>query len=191
MKVKLLILLIVVCNGMTNAQELTGFCDEKIFLSGLEQNISYLYWAKNRIVVEDNYMIPTNSQSDISMKAGKMIVLKPKTSVLKGNKYLAKIEACKKPPCVNTFAYSKFFTPNGDAINNVWRVKDLDEASFGELYIFDRYGKIVHKMSNIYSGWDGTYNNVSLPATDYWFKLVFKDCNNEWAEYKSHFSLMR
>jgi len=83
--------------------------------------------------------------------------------------------------------YPKFFTPNGDGVNDVWQIKFSYEEPNMELLIFDRYGKIIKGFSGSNFGWDGTLNGKLLFADDYWF--VVKRQNGK--EFKGHFSLLR
>lgn len=46
------------------------------------------------------------------------------------------------------------FTPNGDGINDVWRVAYRSIIDF-KCWIFDRYGKQVYHYDNPDGGWDG------------------------------------
>ena len=82
--------------------------------------------------------------------------------------------------------FPKFFTPNGDTYNDVWSLQSDDIIPKGKVYIFDRYGKVIKQMSTLDS-WDGTYNNLPMHATDYWFKVVFIDGK----VLTGHFSLIR
>ena len=45
-------------------------------------------------------------------------------------------------------------------------------------------------MTTSGSGWDGTYNGQSLPATDYWFTIKYQEAGIN-KEFKAHFSLKR
>ncbi|WP_296386932.1 T9SS type B sorting domain-containing protein, partial [Winogradskyella sp.] len=65
--------------------------------------------------------------------------------------------------------YPKFFTPNGDGVNERWNIKCLDYQPLAKIYIFDRYGKFLNKISPSGMGWDGTYKGKALPSNDYWF----------------------
>lgn len=67
----------------------------------------------------------------------------------------------------------KFFTPNGDGINETWYIKNLTLRGLSQSVttIFDRYGKIITQFSGTDFGWDGTYNGRLLPADDYWFTI--------------------
>ena len=66
-------------------------------------------------------------------------------------------------------SYRKFFTPNGDGINDKWKI-DFSNLEPGiKVYIFDRYGKLLTGLDSASAGWDGTYNGEMMPSTDYWF----------------------
>lgn len=84
--------------------------------------------------------------------------------------------------------YPNYFTPNGDGIHDTWNIVGLDETA--QVFIFDRYGKLVKQISAVGAGWDGTMNGQPLPSTDYWFKVNFIE-QNLVKEFKAHFSLKR
>ncbi|MXN92326.1 T9SS type B sorting domain-containing protein [Flavobacterium sp. Sd200] len=88
------------------------------------------------------------------------------------------------------FDYPKFFTPNEDGINDYWNIYDLRKDRTALIYIFDRYGKLITSVKPYEKGWDGTYNGHELPATDYWFMLLYTQ-NDLQHEFRSHFSLLR
>lgn len=68
--------------------------------------------------------------------------------------------------------YPKFFTPNGDNINDDWNIKGIETLSEPVVYIFDRYGKLL-KQLGVGDAWDGTYNGSQMPSTDYWFRFEY------------------
>jgi gliding motility-associated-like protein len=82
--------------------------------------------------------------------------------------------------------YPKFFTPNGDGFNDLWSVKNNENAINIRLKIFDRYGRFIKDMTSGDSGWDGKYNGEDLPSDDYWFVILI---DNQLI--KGHFSLKR
>lgn len=84
--------------------------------------------------------------------------------------------------------YPNYFTPNGDGIHDTWNIVGLDETA--QIFIFDRYGKLVKQISAVGAGWDGTMNGQLLPSTDYWFKVIFIE-QNVIKEFRAHFSLKR
>ncbi len=85
--------------------------------------------------------------------------------------------------------YPKYFTPNGDGINDTWTIETIDKISFNKIYIFDRFGKLVKEMTAA-GAWDGTYNGQELPATDYWFTINYEEAAVN-KEFRAHFSLKR
>lgn len=82
----------------------------------------------------------------------------------------------------------KFFTPNGDNINDVFTIAGMSAYPQATINIFDRYGKIVAALNSRNRSWDGTFQGHKLPATDYWYiiKLTYDS-----EEIKGHFSLIR
>jgi gliding motility-associated-like protein len=86
--------------------------------------------------------------------------------------------------------YPRYFTPNGDGINDNWNIPSIKGISLTKIYIFDRFGKLVKQMSTSGLGWDGTFNGELLPATDYWFTLNYQESGIN-KEFRSHFSLKR
>ncbi|QWX82859.1 T9SS type B sorting domain-containing protein [Cellulophaga sp. HaHaR_3_176] len=90
--------------------------------------------------------------------------------------------------------FSKFFTPNGDGINDQWLVEGLDQLNSPVVLIFDRYGKLMKQLNPLKISWDGFYNGVQMPASDYWFQLSYLEENGDRTVAKyinSHFSLKR
>lgn len=82
--------------------------------------------------------------------------------------------------------YPRFFTPNGDNQNEIWRIPYLNLQPHANVTIFDRYGKIIKGFTGSGS-WDGTFNESKLPSTDYWFVLQL----DTGRIIKGHFSMVR
>jgi gliding motility-associated-like protein len=86
----------------------------------------------------------------------------------------------------NVLGYSKFFTPNGDGYNDYWNIKGGEKTLY-TINIYDRFGKLLKSLNSLSTGWDGKFNNLDMPTSDYWF--VFK--TSEGREITGHFSLKR
>ena len=74
--------------------------------------------------------------------------------------------------------FPKFFTPNGDNINDFWQFIQPIEGEtivLVSIEIYDRYGKLLRQIDQNSQGWDGTLNGRPLPAGGYWFKAVEDD----------------
>ena len=90
--------------------------------------------------------------------------------------------------------FHKFFTPNGDGSNDEWHIEGISNLENPEVFIYDRYGKLLYRLNNQNIGWDGTMNGKDLPSSDYWFKLTYEDTNGQRTTAKyinNHFSLKR
>ena len=85
--------------------------------------------------------------------------------------------------------FPKFFTPNGDGINDFWQFIQPpgDLITLTSIRIFDRYGKFLKEINQESQGWDGNLNGAPLPASDYWF-LAVDDSDRE---VRGHFALKR
>ncbi|MGQ2982692.1 T9SS type B sorting domain-containing protein [Flavobacterium sp.] len=94
-----------------------------------------------------------------------------------------------KPYGVSVLAVPKFFTPNGDGINDTWNIIGVNALYYetSKIYIFDRYGKLLADVDPKGEGWDGTYNGYPLPSTDYWYVVALDDGRTV----KGHFSMIR
>ncbi len=86
--------------------------------------------------------------------------------------------------------FPKFFTPNGDTINDYWQFiqpLESEKVVFKSIRIFDRYGKFLKEISQNSQGWDGNIAGRRLPSGDYWFQAI-DDSNRQ---IKGHFTLKR
>ncbi|WP_166426948.1 T9SS type B sorting domain-containing protein [Flavobacterium psychrotolerans] len=91
---------------------------------------------------------------------------------------------------VTVIDYPKYFTPNGDGINDTWNIGALNDQPNAIVYIYDSYGKLIKQISTEGQGWDGTYNGKPLPSSDYWFTINYLETNTN-KLFKAHFSLKR
>ncbi len=88
---------------------------------------------------------------------------------------------------VAVIGFPRFFTPNGDGVNDTWQVLGIRFQLASKIYIYDRFGKIIKKIAPNSEGWDGTYRGKQMPATDYWFTVKLEDGRFR----RGHFSLIK
>lgn len=84
------------------------------------------------------------------------------------------------------FVIPRFFTPNGDNQNDTFDLKGIQYFSTNEVFIFDRFGKLLKSSKNTAFAWDGTFNNKPLPTSDYWYIIKI-----DGTEFRGHFTLKR
>ncbi|MBU3822058.1 T9SS type B sorting domain-containing protein [Flavobacteriaceae bacterium XHP0103] len=90
---------------------------------------------------------------------------------------------------ISVIGYPKYFTPNGDGVNDYWRIEGINEQfqTNSDIFIYDRYGKLLKQLNPTSKGWDGTFNGRMLPTDDYWFSVFLEDGR----QFKGHFTLKR
>lgn len=72
------------------------------------------------------------------------------------------------------------FTPNGDGINDVFKIYSED-FNFQSLSVYDRWGKRIFYSEDIFKAWDGTQNGTEVKVDTYiWLlKYIDKQENNQ------------
>ncbi|PRX54097.1 T9SS type B sorting domain-containing protein [Flagellimonas meridianipacifica] len=120
------------------------------------------------------------------------------TNVPRGNNIVyvrdTSLDGCTLPVDVSqdlvSEGFPKFFTPNGDGINDFWRFElppNAEEVQFASISIFDKFGRLLFQMLQSSEGWNGTFNGRPLPSSDYWFRAI--DTDNR--VFQGHFTLKR
>ncbi|MEY2691857.1 MAG: hypothetical protein RIT03_247 [Bacteroidota bacterium] len=82
--------------------------------------------------------------------------------------------------------YPKFFTPNGDGFNDVWKINHSEFEPNLKVYLYDRQGKLI-KYLDAEASWNGDFIGNPLPADDYWFVAIREDGR----KLQGHFSIKR
>lgn len=87
--------------------------------------------------------------------------------------------------------FPNHISPNGDGNNDAFSIPVLRDAyPDANIRIYDRWGKKLaeYKAGNAEMDWDGTYNGVQMPSTDYWYEIEIKEIKKT---YTGHFTLIR
>ena len=91
---------------------------------------------------------------------------------------------------LQSFNMPNSFTPNGDGINEVFRIPPGSAFQLKEFSIFDRWGNKVFATRDITKGWDGKYKNDMLPETYIYF-ITGKDIYKKDVVIKGTVALIR
>lgn len=65
------------------------------------------------------------------------------------------------------------FTPDGDRLNNTFRISTYGIQPDADISVFNRWGEIIFTASEITFEWDGTYNGVYVNDGTYTYKIAF------------------
>ncbi len=77
-----------------------------------------------------------------------------------------------------------YFTPNDDGYHDHWKVID-SQNQIKEIFIFDRFGKLLKQLAPNSNGWNGVYNGNILESNDYWYLITLRDNR----QLRGHFTL--
>jgi gliding motility-associated-like protein len=62
------------------------------------------------------------------------------------------------------------FSPNGDAINDTWEIKNINSYPKNVVIVFDRFGqKLFQSSAGNYKAWNGIINNNQVPTGVYYY----------------------
>jgi len=102
--------------------------------------------------------------------------------------YVRDVNGCDLVTATATIiAAPPYFTPNEDGFHDYWQVTAIETEPNAQIYIFDRFGKLLKQISPLGPGWDGMYQGNPMPSTDYWYLVELIDGRS----FKGHFSLKR
>lgn len=70
------------------------------------------------------------------------------------------------------------FTPNGDGLNDRFKIFPVGITNIRFFRIYNRWGQVVYSSENSAQGWDGTMNGIAQPAGTYTWVVAGKTIND-------------
>ncbi|SFH36913.1 MBG domain-containing protein [Pedobacter insulae] len=64
-------------------------------------------------------------------------------------------------------------SPNGDGINDVWKVENIDLYPNNEVKVFDKGGRVVYQKRGYDNSWNGMLNGTPLSENTYYYIVDF------------------
>ena len=68
---------------------------------------------------------------------------------------------------------NNILTPNGDGVNDLWVVENIDMYPNNTVTIFDKAGRILFTQKGYKNTWDGTVNGSALGENTYYYIIDF------------------
>ena len=90
-----------------------------------------------------------------------------------------------------TYYIPTSFTPNGDGVNDIFRVIPVGITNTDYFRIYDRYGKLLFQTNRWLRGWDGNFQGRIQPTGTYVWMVKGIDKNGEIIEKKGTVILLR
>ncbi|MFT3908543.1 MAG: gliding motility-associated C-terminal domain-containing protein [Ferruginibacter sp.] len=63
------------------------------------------------------------------------------------------------------------FTPNGDGINDYWKISHTDCILKTDVSIYNRYGSLIYHADNYQNNWNGTFRSGTCPDGTYYYVI--------------------
>lgn len=167
---------VVTSNPKILSMDSVGIRDRQVITDQERGTGVFTYW------LDENKSTSTTSDIIKNLTFGAHVI-----SVIDDNGCTSSFRFSLNPPDV---IIPEFFTPNGDGIHDTWIVGKLAEVYPNAIVnIYDRFGKLVAQfLGDDNDGWDGSYNGVALPSTDYWYMIDIAEIEKQ---YTGHFTLIR
>ncbi|MBW8686910.1 T9SS type B sorting domain-containing protein [Chitinophaga rhizophila] len=83
------------------------------------------------------------------------------------------------------------FSPNGDGMNDIFRVKLQDDVTAYYIAVYGRWGELVYESRDPYAVWDGRFKETPLPAGTYVWTVTYTDSKNQQLQQKGTLVLVR
>ncbi len=145
----------------------TTLCIGKtIFLDATNQNSTYLW--------QDSTTNPTYT---VNQQGLYWVIVKVDSNCIVSDTIQIYYKDCSTPDIY----IPNSFTPNGDGLNDVFKIETLAEFSEFHLYIYDRWGEQLFESNDKTKGWDGTYKGKLVPNGVYVYLVtgIIKDTNEQ------------
>jgi gliding motility-associated-like protein len=82
------------------------------------------------------------------------------------------------------------FSPNGDGVNDVFKITSEDITKF-EILIFNRWGEKIFESTDVNFEWDGTHKGSLSKIDTYVWKIIYSDVNTPNREIIGHVNIVR
>jgi gliding motility-associated-like protein len=82
------------------------------------------------------------------------------------------------------------FTPNGDGLNDLFRVHNLKYGEIMDFSVYNRWGQLIYKARDN-KGWDGRFNNVPQDMGVYNYMIIVSHADGTTKLWKGDVTLIR
>lgn len=83
------------------------------------------------------------------------------------------------------------FSPNGDGLNDVFKIQNFGYQVIKEFHIFSRWGQLVFQTMDGTKGWDGTFNGMPSDVGNYFYRIRIQSEDGSIRLYQGDLLLLR
>ncbi|MEO8770281.1 MAG: choice-of-anchor L domain-containing protein [Ferruginibacter sp.] len=154
-------------------------------VGGSNTNISSILWTASAGLSATNILNPVVTPIGTNGTTTYTITVKNTTGCSASDILIINII----PNCINI---RNAFTPNGDGINDSWKVYD-DYSCLKNVtvHVFNRYGSKVFESDDYRNNWEGRYNGKPLPDGTYYAVIEFTTLTGKKKTVKTDLTILR
>ncbi len=83
------------------------------------------------------------------------------------------------------------FSPNGDGLNDVFRIENFGYQELESFRVYNRWGTVVFETTDGVKGWDGRINGAPADCGTYYYLIRLKQTGQERTNLKGEMQLIR
>lgn len=83
------------------------------------------------------------------------------------------------------------FTPNGDGLNDVFRVGGMRVQRLIDLSVYNRWGQLIYQTADKNKGWDGTWNGTPQETGVYFYHIQYEKAEGKLVDTRGNVTLIR
>lgn len=151
-------------------------------------------WRFTRVGSTEPFLIRYEENTTYSFRESGSFLVELKVSFVQGTDT---IEYAMDEPFKLTLVESKLevpnaFTPNGDGINDIFKVKEGYRSIVEfKACVFDRWGKKLYEWTDLEGGWDGKQNGHEMPDGAYYLNIQARGAEGHQYDIKKTINILR
>lgn len=156
------------CGTVEAGEAITAYPDETIQLDGFTTANSFIWTSNDFTITGGNTLTPEISYNDFVGGSFYIKLTADYGDCIVSDSVLISV--------IEDIVISNVLTPNGDGINDNWKIQGIESFSEATIRIYDINGALVYELFGTYSEnrkWDGTrFNNgKKLPTGNYFYRI--------------------
>jgi len=145
---------------------LSGSAPLEIFFNAEVNNAGTIFYKWD--IYKDNQLMVSRSDKEHRYTFSEAGTYNVKLTV--NNEYCSASDSVSVSVSASDLQVPNVFTPNGDGINDEFRVAYKSLVSF-DARVYNRWGRMVYHWSNPQKGWDGTIGGKKAPTGAYYYVI--------------------
>lgn len=111
--------------------------------------------------------------------------------VIGSNAYGCRDTATVTIDIMETMFVPNAFSPNGDGINDVFKVENIGYQGIAAFRIFNRWGQLIYETLDGTKGWNGEYKGIPADAGTYYYFIKLNPLEGDGITFKGEVQLLR